>query len=323
MASWKTWLRQPQTAGLRKAFFQVHLWTGLALGIYIVAIGVSGSVLVYRNNLYAVFAPQPIFVERGPRLLSQQAIEAAATRAFPGYQVTQVWRGERENQAVEIELTRGGQTRRRVFDPYTGANLGSPLPAGFRATAWLLDFHDNLLAGETGRRANGLGAVLVIISGLTGLVVWWPGVQRWKRSAKIDFRSGWKQVTWSLHSAFGLWFLVFILMWGVTGAYLSYPAPFSATVEYFQPFDESNPVDRVGDRVLYWLGYAHFGRFGGRIPGCGRGTCDDLFKAVWAVVGLVPGVMAVTGALMWWNRKAFRTRRGGRPAARERPGFRV
>jgi len=238
MRAWNTWLRQPQTLRLRKAFFQIHLWTGLAIGLYVVVICLSGSVLVYRNELYGAFEPTP----------------------------------------------------------------DDPRPLGFRATAWLLDFHDNLLGGEIGRRTNGVGAMLVILSALTGLVVWWPGVLRWRRSLIIEARANWRQFNWSLHSALGIWFIGFVLMWGITGLYLSYPTPFNAAVEYLLPLNESNPVESIGDRVLYWLGYAHFGRFGGRIPGCGRGTCNEIFKALWAIFGLVPAITAVTGAIMWWNR---------------------
>ncbi len=36
---------------LRRALFQVHLWTGLAVGLYAVAISVSGSILVYAPQL--------------------------------------------------------------------------------------------------------------------------------------------------------------------------------------------------------------------------------------------------------------------------------
>ena len=299
---WTTWIRQPQTVWLRKAIFQIHLWTGIGLGLYVVAICLSGSVLVYRNELYQAFSPEPVLVEPGPTRLSQEQLTRTAQQAFAGYEVTRTWRGDAPNQAVEIELTRGGTSRRRLFNPYTGADLGNSVPAGFRVTAWLLDFHDNLLSGPTGRHVNGGAAVLAIVLCLTGIVIWWPGIQRWRRSAMVAFKGGWKQVTWSLHSALGIWFVGFIVMWGITGVYLSFPQPFDAAVEYFEPFDESNPVERIGDRVLYWLGYAHFGRFGGRIPGCGRRTCNEIFKAVWAVFGLVPIIMAVTGAIMWWNR---------------------
>jgi hypothetical protein len=100
----------------------------------------------------------------------------------------------------------------------------------------------------------------------------------------------------------------FVLMWGITGVYLAVPEWFQATVNYFDPFDPSNPVDRFGDRVLYWLAYLHFGRLGGRgIPGCGRPFCNEMTKAVWAVVALIPPALLVTGVVMWWNRVWRRT----------------
>ena len=80
-------------------------------------------------------------------------------------------------------------------------------------------------------------------------------------------------------------------MWGVTGIYLSFPEPFMAVVDYLEPFDETQFDLRVGDTVLYWLAYLHFGRFAGW-P----------IKLLWALIGLVPPVMFITGALMWWNR---------------------
>ena len=77
---WKRWMDQPQRIWLRRALFQVHLWCGLAIGLYILMVSVTGSVLVYRNELFRMS------------------------------------------------------------------------PAMLRATSWLLDLHDNLLAGETDKQ---------------------------------------------------------------------------------------------------------------------------------------------------------------------------
>lgn len=52
------WLHHPQRVFLRRALFQVHLWSGIALGLYIFFISVTGSVLVYRNELYEAFMPR-------------------------------------------------------------------------------------------------------------------------------------------------------------------------------------------------------------------------------------------------------------------------
>ena len=295
---WSRWTQAPQGVGLRKAIFQVHLWTGVGLGLYIVVISATGSVLVYRNELYRYFSPEPVVVDGAGASLGDDALDRAARQAYPGFEVADVRPGETPNHAVEVTLTRDGDRIRRLFDPFTGEDLGDPLPLGYRVSAWVLDLHDNLLAGETGRRVNGVGALCLLAMSLTGAVIWWPGAQRWRRSLVVDPR----RLNWSLHSAFGFWFWPFLAMWAVTGAYLSFPAAFMAVVDYLEPFDPSDPVERFGDRVMYWLAYLHFGRLGGRgIPGCGA-LCNSTTKAIWALVGLVPPVLFVTGAVMWWNR---------------------
>ena len=90
-------------------------------------------------------------------------------------------------------------------------------------------------------------------------------------------------------------------MWGVSGFHLSFPGPLSAAAGWLETLDESNPARNMGDKVLYWLTYAHFGRFAGRIPGCGA-VCGTTLKVAWALVGLVPVLLFATGFLMWWNR---------------------
>jgi len=311
MTFWRRWVRRPQELGLRKVLFQIHLWTGIGAGVYVLVICVSGSVLVYRNELYRTFQPRPTVVTGSGESMTVEDLKSIAHRAYPGYEVTDVRRGETANHAVEIALKRGKAMKRRLLHPFTGEDLGDPMPAGFRLTAWLLDLHDNLLSGETGRKVNGVGALCVTLLGITGAIIWWPGVGSWRRSLTLDYRANWTRLNWSLHSALGFWFVAFVLLWGITGMYLSFPQAFAAGFDVLEPFDESLPVERVVDRVQYWLAYLHFGRLGGRgIPGCGRGLCDSSTKMIWAVFGLVPPLMFVTGAVMWWNRVVRAARRG-------------
>jgi uncharacterized iron-regulated membrane protein len=327
MNIWRRTLREPQTVFVRRALFQVHLWTGVAVGLYIAIISLTGSILVYRNEIYRVFSPQPRLVEHAGAALAPEDLEAAVRRTFPDARIVVVEPGPTPNHAADVTLEHEGERTRRLVHPATGADLGPTLPLGYRLSAWMLDLHDNLLGGPTGRRVNGLGALALLVLCATGLIVWWPGISRWRRSVFVDVRANWKRLTWSLHSVLGFWFFAFILMWSLTGLYLSLPDQVSAVLDYIEPLDEANPVERVVDRIQYWLAYLHFGRLGGRgIPGCGRGLCDSITKAVWAVVGLVPVFMAVTGAVMWWNRvagPAWRRRltlRGRHPQGRLREG---
>ena len=90
MARVAGWLLRPQGVWLRKVLFQVHLWTGLGVGLYIVVISVTGSVLVYRSELRRTFNPEPRPVEiSGPRL-SEEALIEATRLAYPDHTV-EVW----------------------------------------------------------------------------------------------------------------------------------------------------------------------------------------------------------------------------------------
>lgn len=242
---WQRWVRQPQKFWLRRALFQVHLWTGIVVGVYILMISVTGSVLVYRNELYVAATPE---------------------RAIPS------------------------EGRRSV-------------PAGIRFMSNLLDLHDNLFAGETGRRVNGLGALAVLTLAATGLVIWWPGIKTWRRSLVLHRGVGWKRMTWDLHSMLGFWSLGFTLVFAISGIYLAYPEVFQDIVERLEPLTPANAGVRIGDRITYWVAILHFGRINGiGFPCRGRGICDQTTKAIWAVFGLAPAAMFVTGAILWWNR---------------------
>lgn len=312
MSVWKQWVRQPQRLWIRRALFQVHLWTGIGLGLYIMAVSLTGSVLVYRNELYRAATRDPIIVSpAGPRLTAD-ALTQAAIRAHPGFVVDRVYEVKNPNQAVIVSLVRGDEKRERLFDPYSGQDLGSSIEWGIRVMSWLLDLHDNLLFARTGRLVNGAGALCLILVACTGMVIWWPGIQTWRRSLMLHRRVSWPRFNWDLHSALGFWAVGFVLLFAITGAYLSYPDPFQAVLDVFEPPTDDNLGIRVGDSITYWLAYLHFGRFGGRVPGCGRGLCDSTLKAVWALFGLVPAAMFVTGAVMWWNRVLCKLVRGNK-----------
>jgi uncharacterized iron-regulated membrane protein len=294
---WQRWLRQPQNVWLRKAFFQVHLWSGIGIGLYVLLISVTGSVLVYRNELYVAATRKPIIsTSPSPRLTDEQ-LTAAAQRVYPGYRVQSLSRGRIPDEAVDVWLRRGDDIKKRLFDPRTGADLADSVPTGIRLVSQLLDLHDNLFAGPTGREVNGIAALAVLVLAASGLVVWWPGIKAWPRSLTIHRGVGWKRLIWDLHSTVGFWSLAFTLFFAVSGIYLGFPEP----VEDFAL--RLQPVVGSADRLFYWLAILHAGRINGiGFPCGGPGFCDQSIKAIWALFGLAPAAMFATGAIMWWNR---------------------
>ena len=282
--------RNPQNVWARRALFQIHLWAGVGAGIYILLISVSGSVIVFRNELYKSFVRPPLVVEPSGTPLTDDELKAAAKRVYPGWTIANVWRVKNPNQVVEIWLEHNKNRKQRAFNPYTGADLGNPDPAGLRFVLWLVDLHDNLLFQDIGRKVNGAGAILLTVLCITGAVIWWPGIVSWRRSLVANWTGNWKRFNWGLHSALGFWSFAFVFVWAVSGIYLVFPDPFTAVIDYLQP-DEAQRGLRAGDEVLRWVARLHFGRFAGW-P----------IKTLWFLIGFAPVILFITGAIMWWNR---------------------
>src|SRR5437879_1778158 len=121
----ESWLHRPQGVALRRGIFQVHLWSGLILALYALVMCVSGTILIYRRELAKVFSAEPLVVAGpGPRLTADE-LKQAAMRAHPGYDVNRVFESRNPNRPVEIWLERGSQKTERLFNPYTGADLGN------------------------------------------------------------------------------------------------------------------------------------------------------------------------------------------------------
>jgi uncharacterized iron-regulated membrane protein len=306
MNLWKRWWRQPQRVWLRRAAFQVHLWSGLALGLYIVMLSITGSILVYRIELDRGFAtPVPAFAAERPQV-SKETITAAALEAYPGWEIVrQGERISRRSPAIGVTLARNGEQTEQLFDPYTGQHLGIAFSEGQEWVLWLTALHDDLLFGRDGRWWNGVGSAFATVLVLTGLVVWWPGATRWKRSLSVKLTGGWRRFSWDLHSAMGFYLFGFLLIWGVSGFYMGVPAPFTWAIEAIRPEDGSLTW---ADTVTLWMTRLHFGRWS--IP---------WLKAVWAFLGLVPALMFVTGTMMWWNRVLRPKLRGTPPVQQLEP----
>lgn len=306
MSSLQRWLRQPQNVWARRVLFQVHLWVGGALGLYLLVISVSGSAVVFRREMARSFmAPTQVAIT-GP-LLSEAALRERVQQANPGYEVTWVSFDKRVNYAANVSIRRPGDTREtdRRINPYTGADLGPSVPLGQQVLEWFVDLHDNLLAGDTGRMLNGVGGALLLVICLTGLVLWWPGTRLWKRRLVPRRGGNWRLFNWELHGAVGLWSLSLLLLWAVTGVYFGFPEMIEWVQNLFDP--DLEDFERPGDVLVARLVRWHFGRFGG------LGV-----RILWVLIGLAPAALFVTGGIMWWNR-VWRKRAAATSVAEPRP----
>jgi uncharacterized iron-regulated membrane protein len=178
---------------------------------------------------------------------------------------------------------------------YRNALEGSRDPQSeiFRLVEWLVDLHENLLLGTTGRAINGIGALSLTLLCVTGAILWWPGVAHWRRSLKVNWRMSFARFNWDLHSTLGFWCFLFVLMWGISGTYFVFPDVFNVLVGFLQSPGTVGKL-QFGDLTLLWLSNLHFGRFGW------------FTEALWTLLGFVPAVLSFTGVFMCCHRLLVR-----------------
>ena len=158
---------------MRRLLFQVHLWLGVLLGLYVVVVCVSGAVLVFRIDLQRALDPHLFTPGAAGPLADPVAVMESVSRAYPQHGLSGVEAPTTRRPVYLAYVTKGVEFRTVLIDPVSAVVLGDlPERAVVRA---LQDLHYNLLGGRTGRTINGVGALAILVLCATGLVVWWPG----------------------------------------------------------------------------------------------------------------------------------------------------
>lgn len=230
----KRFIEQPQKVWFRKAMFQIHLWVGLILALYLIVVCVTGSILVFRAELSVLLTSYPE-VSRGEQKIDlPQAMEIFSNK-YPDRRFVSAIAphgGPIDFDFYLVYWQKGKDSGGTPIDPVTGEVYEQ-----YDVTSHLLMFvyalHANLLLGRGGEIANGIGAILLIILSISGLIIWWQGIKRWTRALKINLRAGWKRINFDLHNSLGFWTLAITLMWAITSVYLVWQPEFKAFVSLF------------------------------------------------------------------------------------------
>jgi uncharacterized iron-regulated membrane protein len=246
-------LRRPPTVFLRRVLFQLHLWVGVLAGLYIFIVSVTGAALVFRIDMQRALHPH-LFTPGVGTPADAATILDRVRDAFPHARVSGIDAPTTLRPTYLAYVVNDDGFETLLVDPVSGRVLGELPDTSVVRT--IQDLHFNLLAGRTGRVVNGIGAMLLLVLCLTGVVIWWPGTSTWRRGVLVDFRRPWKRVTRELHMATGFWMAIVLIMWAVTGIYFAFPSQFRAAVNYISPLTitttpQSNPTGAGGSRPTW------------------------------------------------------------------------
>jgi uncharacterized iron-regulated membrane protein len=218
---------------MRPVLFRVHMWVGLAAGLYLVIVCGTGAALVFRIDLQRASHPHLFTPGTGRPPADITDIMEAVRDAYPNHRLSGVDAPTTLRPTFLAYATRGDNFATILVDPIGGRVLGELPSAG--VVPWLQNVHFNLLTGRKGRMVNGIGALLLLTLCATGLVVWWPGLSHWRRGLSIDVGRPWRRRVRQTHGVAGACTVVLIAMWATSGLYFAFPSQFRSVVHWISP----------------------------------------------------------------------------------------
>ncbi|MEX2262789.1 MAG: PepSY-associated TM helix domain-containing protein [Bryobacteraceae bacterium] len=232
---------------LKRVLFQVHLWGGLAFGVYAFLIGITGSILVFREEIVSEISPLPENRVTGPPL-SMEEIRAGIQAHYSDWHVWSLEAPEEEGAPWSGFLLRPGNGR-RVFADSHGRVIGERNLEG----TWLRlfeQFHSFLLIPK-GRLYNGIAGLVLALIACSGAFLWWPARGEWNTAFRIVRGANWKSLVYDLHRVGGAVTFAFVVLFCITGAYFTWPAVYrsiTASILPVKPKPQAAPVTTDGTR---------------------------------------------------------------------------
>ncbi|RAV27455.1 PepSY-associated TM helix domain-containing protein [Sinomicrobium soli] len=212
----------------------LHLWPSIVSGIVLVFVCLTGTVIVYCDEIMDLTAGKARYVEEtAGRRVSVAVINRKLEEACPGFMVSEYVFFKNPERSIRLRAFSPEERSLAMvyMNPYTGEVIKRDNTIYFFfVTAHL---HASLLAGEAGHWIVTIATIIFVISTITGLVLWWP--KKWTKTTRqasftVKWKARFKRLNYDLHNVFGFYSLILCLVLGITGLIIFFPSLASLTI---------------------------------------------------------------------------------------------
>ncbi|MEH2465710.1 PepSY-associated TM helix domain-containing protein [Nostoc sp.] len=208
---------------LRNFVFALHRYIGLSVGLIAIIVGLTGSLLVFRSEIYDFQLHSHIgaIIPQGEPLPIEKILNAVKPVYVnqPDAILQMVYAPTKPDAPFNVVYsTKANDWIENYVHPYTGAVLGNNLKPNAVQHFFMIvyDLHETLLAGDIGTKILGIVGLLMCILTITGVILW-PGWRKLIAGFKIKWNAHPKRVNFDIHKVVGIVAVVFLLFTFFTG----------------------------------------------------------------------------------------------------------
>jgi len=197
----------------------LHLWLGLSSGLIVFIVALTGSILVFEDEIDAFVNPE--FYQVSTIGTKKLPVDVYVNAIQKKYKITQLDRIQTYEDPQRTVIVSGPDADKndQIFsvDPYTG-NILARVSEKSRFFSVVLDLHRHLILGEVGKFITGCSCLIFVFMLISGIILWWPKkIKNLKQRLTVKWSASFKRVNWDFHSIFGFYTFSILLIISLTG----------------------------------------------------------------------------------------------------------
>ncbi|MCW2118580.1 PepSY-associated TM helix domain-containing protein [Flavobacterium sp. 7A] len=227
-----------------RILLRYHSFLGLIAGVFLFTLGITGSVLVFSEDIDLLLFDKYTATISTNELQLDKAI-SEVQKNFPGWS-TRIINFER-GKIIQFDLRKLDVKQYVFLNPISG-KITAVIDANSQLTKWLLKFHYSLQIGILGKIFMFLAGIAFFLSLITGIVIYRKVILKTLLFQKKLNRSSKQRYYSTLHRYVGVWALMLNLLIVLTGIILSFNVVASGLQETSKP---TVPLIRISiEKVL-------------------------------------------------------------------------
>ena len=205
---------------VRQQIITIHGAIGIAIGLLLSIIGLTGSAIVFHQELDRRINPSLMRVVPQAKLLSIDKIVAPVQAAYPGFPVESIRFPQTSDGSYQVTIkAKDGENLDTFVNPYTAKVLGARKWER-SVMGFLYNFHYKLALGQVGEVIVGVTGLLFLLIVITGTMLW-TGWRKLKSGFTVRTTAPLPLLSYDIHQVGGILSSTFLLILAATGATLS------------------------------------------------------------------------------------------------------